>query len=253
MNSKLKGVAGVYQITNTVNGKIYIGSSINVYQRWYEHIKASSNIVLGRAIRKYGADRFVIEMLETLDISDLTQKESKDFLTYYEQHYLDKDISFVGSGDGYNVSKDATSVLGYKWTDNQLQKIEQKIDCYSTVGDFIKTYKSLAYVEENLGINHSKVSLCINGKRKTAGGFLWVKHKEAAPKPYVRTNLPKPVIMMTLEGEEINRFDSSWMAAKYLFPDLETTDKVIGKKAYSIQRVCNEIRGKYNGYKWKWV
>jgi len=33
-NRKLLGVMGVYKITNTINGKFYIGSSNNIYNRW---------------------------------------------------------------------------------------------------------------------------------------------------------------------------------------------------------------------------
>lgn len=30
-------VCGVYAIKNTVNGKFYVGSSVNIKQRWYDH------------------------------------------------------------------------------------------------------------------------------------------------------------------------------------------------------------------------
>lgn len=33
-------IAGVYQIINTVNNKKYIGSSIDIYKRWNDHLKA---------------------------------------------------------------------------------------------------------------------------------------------------------------------------------------------------------------------
>ena len=30
---------GVYEIRNTVNNKVYIGSSKNIYDRWRQHIR----------------------------------------------------------------------------------------------------------------------------------------------------------------------------------------------------------------------
>ena len=34
---------GIYKITNNVNGKIYIGQSVNIEKRWKDHISASKN------------------------------------------------------------------------------------------------------------------------------------------------------------------------------------------------------------------
>lgn len=58
----------IYLITNTVNNKRYIGKTIRaVEERWYYHLdsalKRNSQTHLHRAIRKYGADAFVIEGL----------------------------------------------------------------------------------------------------------------------------------------------------------------------------------------------
>ncbi|MGE6771609.1 GIY-YIG nuclease family protein, partial [Bacillus velezensis] len=38
INSKGSTRKGIYQITNKHNGKKYIGSSINVFKRWEQHI-----------------------------------------------------------------------------------------------------------------------------------------------------------------------------------------------------------------------
>lgn len=32
---------GVYKITNNINGKVYIGQSININKRWKEHKRRS--------------------------------------------------------------------------------------------------------------------------------------------------------------------------------------------------------------------
>ena len=52
-------MCGVYKIVNTVNGKIYIGSSKNIDRRWNEHIRvlelnAHNNQHLQNAWNKYG-------------------------------------------------------------------------------------------------------------------------------------------------------------------------------------------------------
>jgi len=63
--------SGVYQIINLVNGKCYIGSSVNIKKRWAEHI---ANLQRGthhcqhlqRAWNKYGESNFDFEMIELL-------------------------------------------------------------------------------------------------------------------------------------------------------------------------------------------
>ena len=48
---------------------------------------------------------------------------------------------------------------------------------YSLEGKFIKTYPSVREAERQTGINNTSISACCNGKRKTAGGYIW-KHEE---------------------------------------------------------------------------
>lgn len=68
---------GIYKITNTVNNKKYIGQSINIIDRWREHRQRASNGTeyLYQAIRKYGIQNFVFEVLEECLIEDLNLKE----------------------------------------------------------------------------------------------------------------------------------------------------------------------------------
>jgi group I intron endonuclease len=72
----------IYLITNTVNGKRYIGKTTQtVEQRWYQHCKNAEyghTTYLYKAIRKYGKDNFIVEKLceglddeEVMLISDL--------------------------------------------------------------------------------------------------------------------------------------------------------------------------------------
>lgn len=55
----------LYRITNTVNGKIYIGQTVQPDKRWYQHRKDASRptMIIHHAIKKYGADSFAFEVI----------------------------------------------------------------------------------------------------------------------------------------------------------------------------------------------
>lgn len=66
-------MAIVYQVTNTVNGKTYIGVTTGTLKkRWGEHCSFArgtgrqSQTVLCRAIRKYGVDSFIPEIIASV-------------------------------------------------------------------------------------------------------------------------------------------------------------------------------------------
>ena len=71
-------MVGIYKITNTLNGKFYIGQSNNIERRFKEHLTkgAISRIPLDIAIQKYGASNFELEILEECKVDELNEKES---------------------------------------------------------------------------------------------------------------------------------------------------------------------------------
>ena len=61
--------SGIYKITNTVNGKVYIGQSIHLRQRIRFHKTYEHNKHLKRAFKKYGLEKFTFEIIkETYDL-----------------------------------------------------------------------------------------------------------------------------------------------------------------------------------------
>ena len=68
---------GIYKITNKLNGKVYIGQSINIKQRWKQHRTNATvrkeNLYL--AFQKYGLENFSFEVLETCQEKELDEKE----------------------------------------------------------------------------------------------------------------------------------------------------------------------------------
>jgi group I intron endonuclease len=71
---------GIYLIKNNINGKSYIGQSIDIENRWKNHIRCNKDYPLYRAFKKYGVENFTFEILELCDKEDLTEKE----IYYYE-------------------------------------------------------------------------------------------------------------------------------------------------------------------------
>ena len=49
----------------------------------------------------------------------------------------------------------------------------KKILQFTKSGEFIKEWPSAKEAERELGISHSSISGCCNGKRKSAGGYVW--------------------------------------------------------------------------------
>lgn len=93
---------GIYEIVNTVNGKRYVGSSINLQSRWAEHKRCirkriHCNISIQRAFDKYGEAAFQFKKLIVC---------SKENLIFYEQQAID------ALQPEYNIAKFAGNTLG---------------------------------------------------------------------------------------------------------------------------------------------
>ncbi|HBY4992045.1 group I intron endonuclease [Klebsiella pneumoniae] len=79
------GVAGVYQITNTITGEAYIGSTVNISGRWASHRYklrkgTHGNRNLQESWNKYGRGFFEFSVLEVVsDKSELIAAEQRFF------------------------------------------------------------------------------------------------------------------------------------------------------------------------------
>lgn len=100
-------------IKNDKNNKIYIGSSVNIEERWKTHRKQLKkgnhhSTHLQRSWNKYGEDNFTFSVIEYIeDINALLEKE---------QYWLDKYKSYEYNV-GYNECRVAGSRLGCKFSD----------------------------------------------------------------------------------------------------------------------------------------
>lgn len=83
----------IYQIRNKINGKCYIGQSVNPQKRFLEHTRKSSNsnLKITRSVQKYGRENFELNIL------------------YYGEDYNEKERYYIQFFDsiknGYNIAQ----------------------------------------------------------------------------------------------------------------------------------------------------
>lgn len=95
----------IYKITNKINGKVYIGQTIqSLKDRWYRHCAKKNlsdnemNMHIKRAILKYGKENFTIEILEECNSTLLNERE-RFYISYFNS-YQDGYNSTLGGQDG---------------------------------------------------------------------------------------------------------------------------------------------------------
>lgn len=107
----------IYVITNTINGKVYIGQTKDPRRRWNEHKRPKTNTKLSRAIQEFGVSNFKMEIL----LEGLLSTEVDDFETFLIAEYNSIDC-------GYNICSEGSStrgVVGRKFTEEHKQKIAE--------------------------------------------------------------------------------------------------------------------------------
>ncbi len=112
-------VSGVYKITCTANGKVYVGSAIDVKSRIRNHKSSLNcdrhhNSHLANAWRKYGAETFLFEIIEEID--DTAR------LIEREQWWIDR-LDTVKSG--FNIRPRAESCRGIKHSEQSKQNMSK--------------------------------------------------------------------------------------------------------------------------------
>ena len=103
-------MCGIYLITNKINGKKYVGQSVDIERRFRDHVNrafnSSSNEFdspLHRAFRKYGIDNFSFTVLAECDKEKLNSLE-KEYIQRYNTLQEDAGYNIDAGGQTGNSS-----------------------------------------------------------------------------------------------------------------------------------------------------
>lgn len=101
-------MAGVFQVKNTANGKVLLGSSLNLdgplnSHRFMLTIGSHRNESLQKDWNTYGAAKFVFEVLEVVKVKDDPHFSIEDELTLLEEIWIEKLQPF--GEKGYNTER----------------------------------------------------------------------------------------------------------------------------------------------------
>lgn len=164
--------SGIYLLVCKANGKRCIGQSKNIKRRLNEHKRCQSFApVICKAIEKYGWDAFDKIVLEFCPVEELDEKE----IYYIAELKPEYNLTEGGySPKGYKHSPETKELLKQlakkQWEDENQQKLFKKpIICIDT-GKIFDSVKSAA---ASVGVSRSCVSMALNGRTKTAGGYRW--------------------------------------------------------------------------------
>lgn len=190
---------GIYKIENKVNGKVYVGQSINIEQRFKFHERLlrqnkHENIYLQRSYNKYGSDAFNYIIIEEC---------TEDKLNEREMYWIDYYKSYVGfdNSNGYNLT------LGGEGT-----KMIHPVLQFDRYGNFIKEYDNGIIASKETNINVSAIYGCCIKRLKKAGGYIWLykeNYKDSNSLSfYLNSNRQCPINQYDINGTLIKQWDS---------------------------------------------
>jgi group I intron endonuclease len=244
-NNKDINCAGIYKISNTITGKIYIGSSRNMLQRFKRHLNLLKNErhvneYLQRSWDKHGKDAFTFEVMEIVE--DIGQ------LVIVEQRYIDE-LKCCDKAIGYNIAPRADrpgelaeesrrKISEYRkanpWTKEQIEKSRK-----SRTGIPLTqlTIENIKMTLKNKWINMSyddKISFSLKMKEV----FNTAEHKERLRKQSDEINIKR----MKISDEYIlSEIALKYIACKSLI--LTASEFNMGKSA--LARIFKKINGEF--------
>ena len=204
--------SGIYKIENLINGKVYVGKTVNLRKRYgsykssyYNRTERQINSYLMSSIDKYGPTNFSFSVLEFCSIDNLSERELFWMVelesTNLEKGYnlrLDSSTGMVAHeatrekisrrvkeeyANGTRSAEAVGAFFSEMWKDDELKDQMRQQVSESRRSFFIQSAKDGTIIAVWNGINQimnynrdykwQNVYAACNGNKKSYRGFLW--------------------------------------------------------------------------------
>lgn len=214
--------SGIYCIENLINGKKYIGQSVNIEARWCKHKSELNNNIhfndyLQKSWNKYGEDNFKFYVLEFCDINKLDKLE-----VYYIDLY-----QTLNRQNGYNLT--SGGAFNKKYSDETRLKISLSL----------KGHEVSAETRIKISKNHADIS----GKNN---GMYGKRHTEEAKNKVSQANKGRI-------SHRRNRCSVYCVELDRVFNDATDAGKELNLDSSAILKCCRGERHTCGGYHWEFI
>lgn len=170
----------IYKTTNLINGKIYVGKDSKNKKSYY-----GSGLILNKAIKKYGKENFIKEILEECSTHDELCEREIYWIKKLDARNLDIGYNLAYGGEGfklgYKMSKEHHEKMikmlkerDHTWGDkiSEAMKGKEKSDKHKTkISETMKRKYENGFISPTLGMKRSKeTKKKISDVLKSSGG-----------------------------------------------------------------------------------
>jgi group I intron endonuclease len=210
---------GIYQIKNLINGKCYVGQSIDIERRFYNHRTTTLDYPLYRDIKKYGIDNFEFSVLEEV--------EHEDLLTQREMFWYDL------------INPEYNNISPQQNASNGLQKSVLQIDKKTL--EVLNEYQGVNEAARKVGGFAQNISYVCNGKLRSANGYYWC-YTEEHTQEWKPKKHPK--------HKKVHQLDKKTLSIINTYETITQAAKAINGFTNAISKACKNPKRSSNGYRW---
>lgn len=163
---------GIYSIKNIINGKLYIGQSRDIDNRWFQHKNSLKNnthrnIHLQNAYNKYGENAFAYNIIEViLDEKELNSKE-KIYIKHCQTNNIKYGYNLTEGGEGYSINQEVKDKISISKRGNcsslsieEVRKIKMALYCLMDRKEICNMFNINEKVLTQIAIGKSFVYVC---------------------------------------------------------------------------------------------